>query len=93
LPDLNIFFHVTSKNCIIAGINSYFTLFTFIYEFTTRQYLIFSGAILGNSSTVKPYAIEIAKNALREGAAIDFIKKITGLDESTIRDLQTEIAS
>jgi len=35
--------------------------------------------------------IEIAKNALREGAAIDFVKKITGLDETTIKRLQMEI--
>ena len=37
--------------------------------------------------------LEIARNALKEGAAIEFIKKITGLNESTIRELQAEIAS
>jgi len=36
--------------------------------------------------------LEIAKNALREGAGIEFIKKITGLDEFVIRDLQAKIA-
>ena len=37
--------------------------------------------------------LEIARNALKEGVAIEFVKKITGLEESTIRDLQSEIAS
>jgi predicted transposase YdaD len=30
---------------------------------------------------------EIARNALREGASIDFIQKITGLDSETISQL------
>ncbi|MDR2617917.1 MAG: hypothetical protein LBC62_03505, partial [Treponema sp.] len=30
---------------------------------------------------------EIAKKALAEGAAVDFVCKITGLDEETIRKL------
>jgi hypothetical protein len=36
-------------------------------------------------------ASEIAKNALKEGLSIDFIKKITGLNESTILHLQAEL--
>jgi hypothetical protein len=35
--------------------------------------------------------LEIARNALKEGSTIEFIQKITGLDESAIRDLQAEI--
>jgi hypothetical protein len=31
--------------------------------------------------------VEIALNALREGASIDFIQKITGLDSKTISQL------
>jgi len=34
---------------------------------------------------------EIANNALREGATIDFVGKITGLDEATIKRLQAEL--
>jgi predicted transposase/invertase (TIGR01784 family) len=30
---------------------------------------------------------EIAKKALAEGATVDFVRKITGLDEETIRKL------
>ena len=33
-------------------------------------------------------AMQIAKNLLKEGASIDFIKKVTGLDEDTIKRLQ-----
>ncbi|MDR0300798.1 MAG: hypothetical protein LBI04_00610, partial [Treponema sp.] len=36
-------------------------------------------------------ASEIAKNALKEGSSVDFIKKITGLNESTILQLKSEI--
>ena len=32
-----------------------------------------------------------AKNALKKGAAIDFIKDITGLNEAVIIELQEEI--
>ena len=35
--------------------------------------------------------VEIAKNAIKKGLPIDTISDITGLDESTIRDLQAEI--
>ena len=35
--------------------------------------------------------IEIAKNALREGSSIEFIVKITGLDEFAIEELQDEL--
>ena len=34
---------------------------------------------------------EIAKNALREGATIAFIQKITGLEESTVKRIQQEM--
>ena len=34
---------------------------------------------------------EIAKNALREGATISFIQKITGLEESTVQRLKEEL--
>ena len=36
-------------------------------------------------------AIEIAKNALKEGATVEFIKKITGLTADTIKRLQEEL--
>ena len=36
-------------------------------------------------------SIQIAKNALSEGYSIDSIAKITGLDESTIEQLQDEL--
>jgi hypothetical protein len=35
--------------------------------------------------------IEIAKNALKEGATVEFIKKITGLKKETIQQLQAEL--
>jgi predicted transposase/invertase (TIGR01784 family) len=35
--------------------------------------------------------IEIAKNALKEGATVEFIKKITGLKKKTIQQLQAEL--
>jgi len=41
----------------------------------------------------KDEKIETAKNALLKGLPIDMISDITGLDESTIRDLEAEIAS
>jgi len=37
--------------------------------------------------------IEIAKKAILKGLSIDTISDITGLDESTIQDLQSEMAS
>ena len=36
---------------------------------------------------------EIAINALKEGATASFVTKITGLDDSTIHDLQAEMGS
>ena len=36
-------------------------------------------------------SIEIAKNALREGATIAFVSKITELDESIVKRLQQEV--
>ena len=36
-------------------------------------------------------AIEIAKNALREGATAEFVKKITGLAIEIIQRLQKEL--
>jgi len=33
-------------------------------------------------------AMEIARNALAEGASVEFVKKTTGLDMETIMDLQ-----
>jgi len=33
-------------------------------------------------------AMEIARNALAEGASVEFVNKITGLDIETIKDLQ-----
>jgi len=40
---------------------------------------------------VEDKAIEIAKNALNEGASVEFIKKITGLAADTIQRLQEEL--
>lgn len=37
--------------------------------------------------------ITVAKNALRKGSAIDFVKDITDLDESIIKQLQAELDS
>ena len=34
---------------------------------------------------------EIARNALREGSSIEFVKRITGLDDGTIRKLQGQV--
>jgi len=36
---------------------------------------------------------EVARNALAEGASIEFVKKITGFDDKTIRRLQEEISN
>ncbi|MCL1808521.1 MAG: Rpn family recombination-promoting nuclease/putative transposase [Clostridiales bacterium] len=35
--------------------------------------------------------IEIAQNALKEGASLDFVKKITSLDEPTVKQLKMEL--
>ena len=40
---------------------------------------------------VEDKAIEIVKNALKKGATMEFVSDITGLDESTIERLQTEL--
>ncbi len=40
---------------------------------------------------LKDERVEIAKNALKEGASIEFTRRITGLDESTIKHLQAEL--
>ena len=34
--------------------------------------------------------VEVAKNALAEGASVEFVKKITGLDLETIKNLQVK---
>lgn len=34
---------------------------------------------------------EVAKKALKEGATIDFVQKITNLDANTIKELEKEI--
>jgi hypothetical protein len=42
---------------------------------------------------VEDVMVEVAKNALKEGVMVDSVAKITGLDESTIRDLQAKTDS
>jgi hypothetical protein len=36
-------------------------------------------------------SVKIAKNAFREGAKLDFIKKITGLPADLLRQLQADL--
>jgi len=47
----------------------------------------------GINAARKSAAIEIAQNALKERLTVEFVKKITGLDESTINQLQKELNS
>ena len=49
------------------------------------------GIVQGEIKGEKKKAIEVAKNALKEGASIDFISKIAGLDKSVIANLKVEM--
>lgn len=40
---------------------------------------------------VKDEKIEIAKNLLKEKVAVEIVSKTVGLDEATIKQLQTEL--
>ena len=40
---------------------------------------------------IKDYSIEIAQKALNEGADVDFVERITGLDIVTLQNLQAEL--
>ena len=40
---------------------------------------------------IKDYSIEIAQKALNEGADVNFVEKITGLDIVTLQNLQAEL--
>ena len=48
-------------------------------------------AVMLVEDAVNDITTEIAKNAIREGLSIDVIKRLTGLDESTIKDLQGKL--
>jgi len=53
--------------------------------------LIGMGAI--SEMIVNDKVIEIAKNLLRKGSPVNFVSETTGLDESTVRGLQAELAA
>ena len=55
---------------------------------TTLADIMISRAV---SKAVNNEKIEIAKDALKNGAEIEFVEKITKLDEITVRQLQTEL--
>jgi len=52
-----------------------------ITSIATNNFLFAIGCSLNNQE-------EIARNALAEGASIEFVQKITGLDINTIKKLQ-----
>lgn len=64
----------------------------FIKDLDTLQKLKeMIGMGLINQMIANDKVIEIAKNMLREGSPIAFVSKTTGLDESTVLNLQTEL--
>jgi len=64
----------------------------FIKDLETLQKLkeLISMGII-NEMIANDKAIDIAKNMLREGATVAFVSKTTGLDESTVTKLKSEV--
>jgi hypothetical protein len=61
----------------------------FQHEYTLRI-MALSDKITEINTAVEKRDIEIAKNALREGATIKFVQKITGLDFETVKKLKKQ---
>ena len=59
----------------------------FLREYHLRE-MAMSDWTTGVNTGIRKKTIEIAKNALAEGASIEFIRKITGLDAETIKALE-----
>ena len=84
-------------NITSADTKTLLGLFSILYKQLYADYEIFKkegvDTVLRERllTPVEEKAVEIAKNALKEGLAIELIAKLTGFTEETIRQLQDEL--